>query len=511
MVRKIVRVFFLSLLFFVPFSPEAYSQLEYVLNDSEIWLGDDAAGLPKSWEADFRVIEDSQESAELLVEACHVHFGDQPVYLNDQLLGRLGLTYPYKSFVFSIPPGLLVKGMNTVKIIATSRPVAGYDDFALRRVVVSYEADHYWTNDNGGIWSNADNWNHDTTPSANDTTVFDLNSGYVVSSADATVESVSIYSGVVEFDGGTDLILGGAPSAISLYVDGSQFILSGGSVLVTDATIIASSRTAKIHVRNNGELDTVTLIVGSDAFGQLEVTSEGNVTCSILAVRSISSLGAVVSVTGTGSSLFCASANIGSGTGFTGDLFVGTGGYVYIPAISLNAGSVAVGPGGLLVVDEIKVHGGVLSAYGGGIVDGTVTNIGGTVSPGLSPGTFTINGDYIQEAEGTLVIEVGGYQQENDYDVLEVITGDVTLDGIVQIDFVNRFAPKKGDVFEFLKTDGTVIGSFSDVVIKGLEDGFEYDISIEGGVTKLIALNDGVSLNKFPWGMFFPAIIGDEK
>ena len=498
--RKIIYV--LSF-FIVLFSPEAYSQLEYVLNDSEIWLGDDHAGRRTTWRKYFNVIEEIQENPELSVEAHHVNYGNQPVYLNDQLLGQLPASYPYRTTRFSIPDGLLNRGSNKVKIKTTYTTAGGWDDITLRRVVVSYGANHYWTNSNGGIWANPVNWNHDIPPAAGDATIFDINNGYIVSSAVATVKSVNINAGFVEFDGGTDLILGGAPSAISLDVNGSQMILSGGAeVLVTDTTLIGNNRRAKIIVRNDtSELDTTRLTVGWDAFGQLDITDAGNVTCSILAVRSLSPLGAVVSVTGPGSSLYCTIAYIGHAIGSTGDLYVDTGGYINIPEVSLTLGSVVVGAGGLLDVDEIVVHGGLLAAHGGGIV----TNIGGTVPPGFSPGVATINGDYTQESGGTLEIEIGGVIPGDEHDVLNV-TGNVTLGGKLNINFINGYAPKEGDFFEFLQIGGAGTESFSDVTVRGLENGFEYDVSMDGGITSLTALNDGIPL--YPWPIFMPAITG---
>ena len=58
-------------------------------------------------------------------------------------------------------------------------------------------------------------------------------------------------------------------------------------------------------------------------------------------------------------------------------------------------------------------HGGTLR--GSGEVDGNVTNTSGTVAPGTSPGTLTVDGAYIQGAGGTLAIDVDGTVQGTGY------------------------------------------------------------------------------------------------
>ena len=55
---------------------------------------------------------------------------------------------------------------------------------------------------------------------------------------------------------------------------------------------------------------------------------------------------------------------------------------------------------------------------GHGIIGGNLLN-SGVVSPGNSPGTLTIRGDYTQNATGTLRIEVAG-SSPGQYDVLAV-------------------------------------------------------------------------------------------
>jgi hypothetical protein len=76
---------------------------------------------------------------------------------------------------------------------------------------------------------------------------------------------------------------------------------------------------------------------------------------------------------------------------------------------ALTTPNVNVGQNARLTVFG-RVNGNVANVgllEGRGLVNGNVFN-GGTVSPGTSIGTLTINGNYTQNANGTLRIEVAG-------------------------------------------------------------------------------------------------------
>jgi hypothetical protein len=86
-----------------------------------------------------------------------------------------------------------------------------------------------------------------------------------------------------------------------------------------------------------------------------------------------------------------------------------------------------------------------------GIITGTGTFEGnlindGTVGPGNSPGVLTISGDYTQGIDGLLDIELAGL---TDYDVLD-ISGSASLDGSLNVSFLNNYTPNTGDVFDIL-------------------------------------------------------------
>jgi hypothetical protein len=71
------------------------------------------------------------------------------------------------------------------------------------------------------------------------------------------------------------------------------------------------------------------------------------------------------------------------------------------------------------------------------------------------------------------------------------VTGPAALDGKLALNFSNGYAPKQGDVFNFLRSAGAS-GGFAATEITGLAPGFTFTVGTAGGVTRLVANNDGV-------------------
>jgi hypothetical protein len=92
-------------------------------------------------------------------------------------------------------------------------------------------------------------------------------------------------------------------------------------------------------------------------------------------------------------------------------------------------------------------------------VEGELTN-SGTVIPGFSPGTIAVSGGYTQTAAGTLDFEMSGAGSTAS-DLLAV-SGAATLDGTLNVAFVDDCSPIEGDEFVVV-THTASIGTFSDV------------------------------------------------
>jgi outer membrane autotransporter protein len=163
--------------------------------------------------------------------------------------------------------------------------------------------------------------------------------------------------------------------------------------------------------------------------------------------------------------------------GFTSTLtgiFVGPGGLTKINpgTIILTNNSPYLGNtninGGSLIVDG-SIGNSVTFVNSGGLLGGTGT-VGstvfnsGVVSPGHSPGspgTLNFGSSYVQNADGTLRIEIGGLAAPQ-HDLLAV-GGGVSLDGTLQILRLNNFTPAAGDRVTIITDGAPHIGTFDNV------------------------------------------------
>jgi PEP-CTERM motif-containing protein len=97
---------------------------------------------------------------------------------------------------------------------------------------------------------------------------------------------------------------------------------------------------------------------------------------------------------------------------------------------------------------------------GVGTVNGLVINQG-TMSPGNSPGLFTINGNYAQSSSGHLLIQLAGLLAGTQYDVLDV-HGSAMLAGFLDVGLFGGFDPTADAFFDVLLADD-LSGTFDTV------------------------------------------------
>ncbi len=135
-----------------------------------------------------------------------------------------------------------------------------------------------------------------------------------------------------------------------------------------------------------------------------------------------------------------------------------TGANTYGGGTTVKAGTLLVnnttgsGTGsGLVTVESGATLGGI------GRIAGSVFNQG-IVSPGNSPGTIRVGGNYEQTPNGTLRIEIGG-RQPGQHDLLAV-GGRAQLDGTLQLVRLNNFDLERGDRIVFLTANDGVFGQF---------------------------------------------------
>ena len=94
---------------------------------------------------------------------------------------------------------------------------------------------------------------------------------------------------------------------------------------------------------------------------------------------------------------------------------------------------------------------------GTGTISGNLVN-NGTVSPGYSPGTIAVTGNFTQNSTGLLIIQLASGAS---FDQL-VVSGSAALAGTLQIDALNGFNPT-GQTFTVLTATGGVTGTFGTV------------------------------------------------
>ena len=78
----------------------------------------------------------------------------------------------------------------------------------------------------------------------------------------------------------------------------------------------------------------------------------------------------------------------------------------------------------------------------------------GTLDLGQESSTIEFNGDFSQTS-GTMMAEIGGYVQGDEYDFVHV-TGSAFLEGCIDVSLIDGFSPNLGDAFTIMTADGGI-------------------------------------------------------
>jgi cyclophilin family peptidyl-prolyl cis-trans isomerase len=98
----------------------------------------------------------------------------------------------------------------------------------------------------------------------------------------------------------------------------------------------------------------------------------------------------------------------------------------------------------------------------------------GTVAPGLTLGSVTLQSTYLQYSDGTLNIDLGGTTADTGYDQLKTIS-TAFLAGRLHISIIPGFAPTGGQTFTLL-TASSIVGSFGAVDLPQLTPGLVWNL-----------------------------------
>ena len=146
---------------------------------------------------------------------------------------------------------------------------------------------------------------------------------------------------------------------------------------------------------------------------------------------------------------------------------------------------------GTITSDLHVLLGGTCS--GTGQVVGNVTNEG-EVSPGSSPGTLTVDGDFVQTDDGVLTVEIGA-SGEGLYDRM-IVAGELSLGGTLIFRLLDGYGPNSlfGGVYDVLTYRGSRSGEFDDfggTISQAYIAGIDYDFDLGGGNSAVrITLHD---------------------
>jgi hypothetical protein len=295
---------------------------------------------------------------------------------------------------------------------------------------------------------------------------------------------------------GTGLITNTAGNAVIFNAGGNLTNLAGGLVQSDTASGVFSTG-GQITITNSG---TISGLNGISLTGGGSVTNNAGGVISGRSGLAILSGGGPTKITNVGSingsvSLgnFANTVQLFSGGRINGNLNLGTSAasnlildgstdQSFSQAVSgatTNAGSLTKQGSGNWTVDvamnapvSTNILAGVLTVNssltsplvtvqadgmlkGSGIILGNVVNVG-TISPGNSPGTLTINGNFTQGAAGTYNVEI--FSPQN-YSRL-VVLGHASLDGTLHLTLASGFRFQPGETFTVVTAAQGISGTF---------------------------------------------------
>ena len=330
-----------------------------------------------------------------------------------------------------------------------------------------------WDNSTSN-WNNLTHWSCGAVPGVGDTAI--ILSGTVTLDIPVTVDTLTMdHSGVLS----EPVLTGDQPITITHLLNWNygSFQGTGLTTINTGATLVGNLVPALPNTAlsrpfvNNG---TVNWFKGTPSVGPCPTcTFTNNGTFNILNAAADSVYFAPYVFINNGS---VHKTTSGDGSTRLGGVTLTNNGLVSVDAGGLELSSVNavtqsasgvlhLGGGNLAVKNGFILNGGTVNGSGTILMEftnPTFVNHGGAVSPGGAgmAGTIVIDGNYVQQVDGVLNIEIGGTDLRG-YDAL-IVTGTATLSGALNITKINFFNPTLSDGFAVLRY-ASHSGTFSTV------------------------------------------------
>lgn len=155
-------------------------------------------------------------------------------------------------------------------------------------------------------------------------------------------------------------------------------------------------------------------------------------------------------------------------------------GVTSLAGVALTSTGVIDVRSGTIVLPDNFQNAGVLAGTGTFALAGMLMN-DGHVAPGASPGTLTIDGDFVQNAGGILDIELNS---ATIYDRL-IVKGTAVLGGTLALHCFADCRMAVGETISVLEVQGALIGAFDPITMIGFGAGAFAPPSYDGGVMRL--------------------------
>jgi T5SS/PEP-CTERM-associated repeat protein len=259
---------------------------------------------------------------------------------------------------------------------------------------------------------------------------------------------------------------------------GNSLVISNGGTVVSMSGVIGESygpscSNNNVLVTGSGSLwtDHLDLYVGAGASGNSLVVNNGGAVVSSDGFIGYSGFGYSgsnnnVLVSGSGSLWTNGSSLYVGDSGSSGNsLVVNNGGTVVASNMVVAPNNVvSLNGGNLIIADSLLISNNAV-LKGSGMIRANLT-LAGTLAPGNSAGAITNFGNLTLQSSAVLQFELGGTTQGSEYDFILVTNGVATLDGLLQVSFLNGFETNvlSSDVFTLLTADSTLSGSFTNVL-----------------------------------------------